>query len=100
MPVFSHLAFLALSLPFSHFGIGLTRNQTKRSHMRPVFLVFYGGPDQIMGITSGIATIVGLALMFWNKLVVAFGKITNRFHPAPHTGETPDSPAQQEGQPR
>jgi hypothetical protein len=50
--------------------------------MRPEFLAFYGGPDQIMGVTSGIATIVGVALMFWNKLMVAWGKILNRFHPA------------------
>jgi hypothetical protein len=52
--------------------------------MRPELLAFYGGPDQIMGVTSGIATIVGIALMFWNKLAVAWGKILNRFHPAAH----------------
>jgi hypothetical protein len=63
--------------------------------MRPEFLVFYGGPDQIMGITSGIATIVGLALMFWNKLVVACGKIINHFRPATQPEEP--SASQKEG---
>lgn len=52
--------------------------------MRPEFLAFYGGPDQIMAVTSGIATIVGIALMFWNKLLVACGKIINQFRPATH----------------
>jgi len=66
--------------------------------MRPEFLAFYGGPDQIMGVTSGIATIVGVALMFWNKLVVAFGKIMNRFHPVTHSEAASDTPPQKEGQ--
>jgi hypothetical protein len=57
--------------------------------MIPGLLVFYGGPDQIMGVTSGIATIVGIALMFWNKLAVACGKILNRFRPATQPEEPP-----------
>jgi hypothetical protein len=63
--------------------------------MRPEFLAFYGGPDQIMGVTSGIAAIVGIALMFWNKLVVTFGKIINHFRPATQP-EEPSAP-QKEG---
>jgi len=50
--------------------------------MRPELLALYGGPDQIMGVTSGLATIAGLALMFWNKIVVFFGKIANKLHPS------------------
>lgn len=41
--------------------------------------LLYGGPDQIMGVASGLATIVGVAMMFWNKVCVAFGKILNKF---------------------
>jgi hypothetical protein len=32
-------------------------------------VVLYVGPDQIMPITSALGAIVGLALMFWNRLV-------------------------------
>jgi hypothetical protein len=56
--------------------------------MHHELLALYGGPDQIMGVTSGIATIVGLALMFWNKVLVFFGKIANKFHPS----STPPQP--------
>ena len=48
----------------------------------------YGGPDQIMGVASGLATIVGVAMMFWNKVCVAFGKILNKFKPASSVPET------------
>lgn len=65
--------------------------------MRPELIAFYGGPDQIMAVTSGIATIVGVALMFWNKLVVGFGKIVSRFHP-PAQPQEPPAP-QKESQP-
>jgi hypothetical protein len=43
--------------------------------------LLYGGPDQIMGVASGIATIVGMAMVFWNKVCVFFGKILNKFKP-------------------
>jgi hypothetical protein len=32
----------------------------------------------MMGVTSGIAGAVGVLLMFWNKLVGVFVKISNR----------------------
>lgn len=38
-------------------------------------LAFYGGPDQIMGVTSGLAGLVGLLMIFWNKLVGAFFRV-------------------------
>jgi hypothetical protein len=63
--------------------------------MRPEFLALYGGPDQIMGVTSGLATIAGLALMFWNKILVFFGKIANKIHPSGAIDKTPkDAPVQ------
>ena len=55
--------------------------------MRPEFYAFYGGPDQIMVVTSGIATVIGVALTFWNKLLVTFGKIANRFRPVKNSDE-------------
>jgi hypothetical protein len=41
-------------------------------------LAFYGGPDQVMTVTSGIASIVGFLLIFWHKLVNAFFKMFGR----------------------
>jgi hypothetical protein len=41
-------------------------------------LVFYGGPDQVMTITSGIASLVGFLLIFWHKFVNAFFRLIGR----------------------
>lgn len=41
-------------------------------------LAFYGGPDQVMTITSGIASLVGFLLIFWHKLVNAFFRVIGR----------------------
>lgn len=41
-------------------------------------LGFYAGPDQMMGVTSGIAGAVGILLVFWNKLVGVFVRVANR----------------------
>lgn len=46
--------------------------------MRPELVALYGGPDQIMGLTSGLAAALGVLLMFWNKVMVIIGKITNK----------------------
>ena len=62
--------------------------------MRPEFLALYGGPDQIMGVTSGLATIAGLAMMFWNKILVFFGKIANKIHPSGADKSAKDAPVQ------
>jgi hypothetical protein len=40
--------------------------------MRFDILAFYGGPDQVMTVTSGLASVLGLLLIFWNKVVAAF----------------------------
>lgn len=38
-------------------------------------LAFYGSPDQVMTVTSGIASVVGFLLIFWHKVVAVFCKI-------------------------
>ena len=48
-------------------------------------LAFYAGPDQVMTVTSGLASIVGFLLLFWNKVVNAFYKLIGR---APEASET------------
>lgn len=50
--------------------------------MRNLF-AFYAGPDQIMTVTSGLASVVGVLLIFWHKLVAAFSKIINKFRRTP-----------------
>ena len=51
--------------------------------MRLELLALYAGPDQIMGVTSGLAGLLGVLLIFWNKLVAAFFKIVGKFRPEP-----------------
>jgi hypothetical protein len=61
--------------------------------IKPELLALYGGPDQIMGLASGVATVVGLLLMFWNKVLVTCGKVINYIKPSggaeepPHEGQ-------------
>jgi hypothetical protein len=59
--------------------------------MRLEFLAFYGGPDQVMTVTSGVASLLGLLLMFWNKVTATFFKIVRKFRgsPEPSPAETP-----------
>lgn len=57
--------------------------------MRPELLALYGGPDQVMGLASGLAAALGVLLIFWNKVLVTLGKIVNKFRPS--TEQTDDS---------
>jgi hypothetical protein len=57
--------------------------------MRFELLALYGGPDQVMTVTSGLASVLGLLLLFWNKVVGVFFKIVRMFRHA-------DSPASPE----
>jgi hypothetical protein len=53
-------------------------------------LALYGGPDQVMGVTSGLASLLGLLLIFWNKLTVTFFKILAKLRGESQTStETP-----------
>jgi len=40
---------------------------------------FYAGPDQVMTVTSGLASLLGLLLIFWNKVVATFFKVVGVF---------------------
>ena len=57
-------------------------------------LAFYAGPDQVMTVTSGIAGVIGVLLMFWNKVVGAFVKIVHKVR-----GTTPEPAAPPKGNP-
>ena len=57
--------------------------------MRFDLLAFYGGPDQVMTVTSGLASLLGLLLMFWNKIVGVFFRVVRKMKglPAPVAAE-------------
>jgi hypothetical protein len=55
-------------------------------------LALYAGPDQVMTVTSGIASIVGVLLIFWHKVVAAFTKIMNKLRGIPEApAPTPEN---------
>lgn len=54
--------------------------------MRVDLLALYAGPDQVMTVTSGLASILGLLLIFWNKVVGVFFKTVRKFSGAPAPG--------------
>lgn len=51
--------------------------------MHHSFLALYGGPDQIMPLTSSLAAIFAFVLMFWGKILVAFDKMMRFFKGTP-----------------
>jgi hypothetical protein len=54
--------------------------------MHFALLALYGGPDQVMTVTSGIASLVGFLLIFWHKLVARFFKLFGRPQKSPSSG--------------
>jgi hypothetical protein len=56
-------------------------------------IALYGGPDQVMTVTSAFASIVGILLIFWNKVVAAFFKVVHLFRgaPKPASGTPPQN---------
>lgn len=51
--------------------------------MRIELLALYAGPDQVMGVTSGLAGLLGLLLIFWNKVVGTFFRMVRFFRGQP-----------------
>jgi len=46
-------------------------------------ILFYGGPDQIMTVTSGLASALGILLIFWNKMSGLFFRVVRSFKTSP-----------------
>jgi hypothetical protein len=63
----------------------------------PSLALLYGGPDQLMPLTSGLAAVFAFLLIFWNKVLVALGKLLNLFkaHKTPQVAD--DTPSQSSG---
>jgi hypothetical protein len=51
----------------------------------------YAGPDQVMTVTSGIASVVGFLLIFWNKVVAGFCKLFGLTRKTPDAAEQHDT---------
>ena len=62
--------------------------------MRLEIFAVYAGPDQVMTVTSGLASIVGILLIFWHKVVVACDKIVNKFRGSPVAASEKHAPPQ------
>jgi hypothetical protein len=52
-------------------------------------VVAYVGPDQIMPLASVLSAIVGVAVMFWHKLVALFRKVLGVFTRRGRSSEPP-----------
>jgi hypothetical protein len=57
--------------------------------MQIQLLAYYAGPDQIMTVTSGFASVVGLLLIFWNKVVALFFRVVKIFRPSAEPASAP-----------
>jgi hypothetical protein len=51
-------------------------------HFNILATLIYGGPDQIMTVTSGLASILGILLIFWHKAMMLFMRIVQFFKPS------------------
>ena len=61
--------------------------------MEPLMFALYVGPDQVMPVMSVLATIAGLIMVFWNKVMSIVRRIFGmKSAAAPETAPSP-SPA-------
>lgn len=60
--------------------------------MKITLLLAYAGPDQVMVATSALATIVGVALMVWNRFLTLCVKVINLFRRAPEPQASESQP--------
>lgn len=72
------------------------RSRSNRRYMHRALIALYGGPDQIMGVGSAVASFFGLLLLFWNRVVGIFFRIVRSIRGTGGTPLTPkgDSPDQ------
>lgn len=51
-----------------------------------LFAIFYGSPDQWMPIPTLLSTLCVFAIIFWNKVRVAFSRVWNALRPGTASG--------------
>jgi hypothetical protein len=44
-------------------------------------MILYVGPDQVIPLSGILGTVVGLALMFWSRILGAIRKVAGFFSP-------------------
>lgn len=69
--------------------------------MQPLLIALYVGPDQVMPVMSVLATIAGLVMVFWNKVLSIVRRVFGmkrsaeadpapaKLHDAPAAGSEP-----------
>ena len=58
-------------------------------------IILYGGPDQLMQLTSGLAAAFAFLLIFWNKVMVTIGKIGRLFRRSNRQTEVTSAPQEE-----
>lgn len=56
--------------------------------------ILYGGPDQLMPLTSGLTAIFAFLLIFWNKVLFLVGRVLRFFRPDKKDDITVVNPAE------
>ncbi len=54
-------------------------------------MLLYVGPNQLIPLSGFLGSVVGIALIFWNKLVRGFFKLVSLFSSKPSVEEEPRS---------
>lgn len=57
--------------------------------------ILYGGPDQLMPLTSGLAAAFAFLLIFWNKVMITIGKIGRLFCGSDRPAELTPAPQEE-----
>jgi hypothetical protein len=57
--------------------------------------ILYGGPDQLMPLTSGLAAAFAFLLIFWNKVMITIGKIGRLFRRSDRQTELTPAPQEE-----
>jgi hypothetical protein len=52
-------------------------------------LFLYVGPDQMMPVASALATVLGVIMIFWNRVVGLVRRVFGRFKTADSGGSSP-----------
>ena len=68
--------------------------------MQPLMFALYVGPDQVMPVMSILATIAGVIMVFWNKVMSIVRRILGvKSAAAPETAPGPSPAAQWKSSP-
>jgi hypothetical protein len=78
-------------------ALQITPKKTGDTMKITMLLAFYGGPDQLMPLTSGLTVVFAFLLIFWNKVLTVLGKFLNLFRRSPETAKSSSEAEQKPG---